>query len=86
MDITLSSILQGLNSYHQRTKIDKDSLLAGKIVPFGVSDNDPFNALQGATANLTATYPNPTSYEILDITFSGADPSRIWCTIIIRLN
>ena len=86
MDNNLSSILQGLNTYHQRTKIDKDSLIAGKIVPFGALSSDPFNALQGATTNLTSTYPNPTSYEIIDVTFTAADPTNIWVVITIRLN
>ena len=86
MDNTLSSVLQGLNSYHQRTRIDKDSLLNGKIVVFSSSDNDANNALATATGSLTGGYPNPTSYEILDVYLSGADPTQAWAFIIVRLN
>ncbi len=86
MDNTLSSVLQGLNSYHQRTRIDKDSLLNGKIVVFDSSDPDANTALSNATINLVSTYPNPNTYEILDVYFSGGDGSQGFAYIIIRVN
>lgn len=86
MENTLSSILQGLNSYHQRTKIDKDSLLAGKIVAFGKIDADANNALVGAVTDLVIAYPNPTSYELINVTFTGADATQLFVIITIRLN
>lgn len=86
MDNNLSSILQGLNTYHQRTKIDKESLLNGKIVVFSDANPVANDALINATALLVADYPNPNSYEILDVYFSGGDGSQGFAYIIIRLN
>jgi hypothetical protein len=85
MDNTLSSILLGLNTYHQRTKIDKDSLLAGKIVVYSNTDPDANAALVNATASLVSAYPNPNTYELLDVYFSGGDGSQGFAYIIIRV-
>jgi hypothetical protein len=86
MDNILSSVLQGLNSYHQRTRIDKDSLLNGKIVVFNSSDPDANTALVNATTSLVSAYPNPSTYEILDVYLSSRDGSQTFAYIIIRLN
>lgn len=86
MDITLSSVLQGLNTYHQRTKIDKDSLLAGRIKVFSLSGEDSQLIMDQVTSNLITAYPNPTTYEIIDSYFSGGDGAQMFFYIIIRLN
>ena len=85
MDNTLSSVLQGLNSYHQRTRIDKDSLLNGKIVVYSNTDPDADNALTNATGLLTNDYPDPNTYELLDVTFSGGDGSSCWVFVTVRV-
>ena len=86
MENTLSSILQGLNSYHQRTKIDKDSLLAGKIKVFSMPGPDAQTIMDQVTSDLITAYPNPTTYEIIDSYFSGGDGSQMFFYLIVRLN
>jgi hypothetical protein len=86
MDNTLSSILLGLNTYHQRTKIDKDSLVNGKIVIYSNTDPDPNNALIAATTLLVSAYPNPNAYEILDVSFSAGAGGTCWAIITVRVN
>ena len=86
MDITLSSILQGLNTYHQRTKIDKDSLLNGKIKIFSRADGTAQLALDNAIADLVAAYPDSNMYTLIDYTASGADPTNVHILLTIRLN
>jgi hypothetical protein len=85
MDNTLSSMLYALNTFRQGTRIDKDSLVNGKIVIYSNTDADADNALTNATGLLTTAYPNPNDYELLDVTFSGGDGSSCWAFITIRV-
>jgi hypothetical protein len=86
MDNNLSSMLYALNTYRQGTKIDKESLINGKIVIYSNTDPDADNALTNATGLLTNDYPDPNTYELLDVTFSGGDGSSCWAFITIRVN
>jgi hypothetical protein len=86
MDNNLSSMLYALNTYRQGTKIDKDSLLNGKIVVYSNANPDANAALVAATGDLVSAYPNPNAYEILDVYFSGGDGSQGFAYIIIRVN
>jgi hypothetical protein len=85
MDNNLSSMLYALNTYRQGTKIDKDSLLAGKIFAYSNSNPDSNVALVNATTLLVSAYPNPNTYELLDVTFSGGDAGTGWVFITIRV-
>lgn len=86
MDNNLSSMLYALNSYHQRTKIDKDSLLADKIKVFFSSGPDAQTIMDQITSDLITAYPNPNTYEIIDSYFSGGDGSNMFFYLIVRLN
>ena len=86
MDNNLSSMLYALNTYHQRTKIDKESLINGKIVIYSNSDPDANDALVAATTLLVSAYPNPNTYEILDVSFSAGAGGTCWAIITIRVN
>ena len=86
MDNNLSSMLYALNTYRQGTKIDKQSLLNGKIVIYSNTEANGNAALTNAIGILTTDYPDPNSYELLDVTFSGGDGANCWVFITIRVN
>jgi hypothetical protein len=85
MDNNLSSMLYALNTFRQGTRIDKDSLVNGKIVIYSDSAADANTGLANVTGLLTAAYPNPNDYELLDVTFSGGDGGTCWTCITIRV-
>jgi hypothetical protein len=86
MDNNLSSMLYALNTYHQRTQIDKNSLLAGKIEAFNKIDADATTALRGAVADIVIAHPDPNTYEVINVTFAAVDATQIWVVITIRVN
>lgn len=86
MDNNLSSMLYALNNYHQRTKIDKDSLLANKIEAFNKIDADATTAIRAAVADIVIAYPDPNTYEVINVTFTAANTTQVWVVITIRLN
>jgi hypothetical protein len=86
MDNNLSSMLYALNTYRQGTKIDKESLINGKIVVYFNTDPDANNALVAATTLLVSAYPNPNTYEILDVAFSAGAGGTCWAIITVRVN
>jgi hypothetical protein len=86
MDSIVSSVLSALNIYHQRAEIDKNSLLAGKILTYSANSATANTALTGAITGLTSAQPNANLYEILNLTVYPADASSVTAILTIRLN